>query len=171
VLPILVAAFLLYFPYAWCYFRKEPLSDYGLLWIASPRALRESVLLIVLTLIPLTPVAIHWPGAHVPHFFPPRETVSLLASGIAAAIIEETFFRGWLQTLVSRFLNPVLSIVLVSFVFAASHMFVTPGPLRLATFFPGLVMGYLRFRHGTVLPGVVYHALGNVWSVWFFPLP
>ena len=171
MIPFLIAAFLLYFPYVWCHIRKEPLSEYGLVWTLTPEALRECLLLAMLTLVPLTPIAIYWPGARVPHFFPMKETLSFLASGIAAAIIEETFFRGWMQTLFSRSLRPLLSITIVSCIFAASHMFVNPGPLRLATFVPGLIMGFLRFRHGTVLPGILYHALGNIWSVWFFPIP
>ena len=46
-----------------------------------------------------------------------------------------------------------------------------PAWLRLATFFPGLVMGVLRHRNGFVLFAIVYHALCNVWVVWWAPLP
>jgi membrane protease YdiL (CAAX protease family) len=30
-------------------------------------------------------------------------------------------------------------------------------------------MGWLRWRHGSVMPSILYHSFGNVWSVWFFP--
>jgi len=30
-------------------------------------------------------------------------------------------------------------------------------------------MGYLRDRHGSVLPAILYHWIGNIWSIWLYP--
>ena len=63
MIPFLIAAFLLYFPYVWCHIRKEPLSEYGLVWTLTPEALRECLLLATLTLVPLTPIYLgRFPG-------------------------------------------------------------------------------------------------------------
>lgn len=32
-------------------------------------------------------------------------------------------------------------------------------------------MGWLRLKHGDVAPAVLYHLLGNIWAIWFFPHP
>jgi membrane protease YdiL (CAAX protease family) len=136
----------------------------------SPESWRDVVLALCLTLIPLTPIAMRWPGESIPYHIPFLETLSLLSAGAAAAFIEETFYRGWLQTLITRKTNRAyLAIAAAALLFSLSHLFVAPSWVRLATFFPGLVMGWLRYRHGSVMPAIVYHALGNVWSVWFFP--
>jgi membrane protease YdiL (CAAX protease family) len=45
--------------------------------------------------------------------------------------------------------------------FAAGHL-VTLQPWRLATFFPGLLFGWLRARTGGVVAPAVAHALSNL---------
>jgi hypothetical protein len=44
-------------------------------------------------------------------------------------------------------------------------------PISLTVFFPGLVMGTLREKYGNVLPGMIFHFIGNIWAIWFFPAP
>ncbi len=171
MLALTVAAFMLYFPYIWCRLRKESFSTYALDWKLNRKSLVEVALLVAITLFPLTFIAIHWPGQVLPRNTGWIPALPLILSGTVAAVVEETFYRGWLQTICSRKLGPFAAIVLVSALFAASHLIAHPYPLFLATFFPGLVMGYLRYRHDSILPAIVYHALGNLWSVWFFPLP
>ena len=61
--------------------------------------------------------------------------------------------------------------LLATLCFALSHLIVLTGWLRVATFFPGLIMGLLRYRNGSVLPSILYHALCNVWAVWWAPIP
>ena len=90
---------------------------------------------------------------------------------IAAAFIEETFFRGWLQTLTIKKFGVILGILSASLLFALSHLIALTGWLRVATFFPGIIMGILRYRGNSVLPSIIYHAICNVWAVWFAPVP
>jgi membrane protease YdiL (CAAX protease family) len=95
--------------------------------------------------------------------------VALAVSGTVAAVVEETFFRGWIFTIVRRRLGPGTTIIIISLLFALSHLFLKVHWLRIATFFPGLVMGYLRERTENIVPGMIYHGIGNIWSIWFFP--
>lgn len=171
MVALATAAFMLYFPYIWCRLRRESLSSYGLEWNITRKSSREVALALALTLAPLTVIAIHWPGQTLPRTIPLSGALPLALSGAVAAIVEETFYRGLLQTLLVPRLGTALGIGIVSALFAASHLIVHPHPLFLATFFPGLVMGFLRHRHGSVLPAILYHALGNLWSIWFFPTP
>jgi len=169
---LLVAAFMLYFPYYWCKKRGESEESYGLRWFMGKGAWRDTILATVLTLVPLTFMSYYWPpslGVGGP-FRPSAWTaINNLGGGLAASFIEETFYRGWMQTLLVRKWGAYSAIFFTSLVFAVSHLFINPSWLGLATFFPGLVMGFLRHRHGSVMPAIVYHAVCNVWAVWWMP--
>lgn len=168
------AVLMLQFPQAWCRRRGESEREFGLVWFMGPGAWRDVVAALLLTLIPLTFASLHWPlewggpGPRHPSFW---RAVDSLGGGLAAAFIEEPFFRGWLQTLTVRRWGACLGILAATLCFALIHLIAITGWLRVATFFPGLVMGWLRWRHGSVLPSIIYHALCNVWAVWWAPIP
>lgn len=174
LIGFLVAAFMLYFPYEWCRFRHEDERDYGLKWFMTRESKRDVIIALLVTLIPLTFVSLHWPyewggrGFKHPSLW---QAIDNLGGGIAAAFIEETFFRGWLQTILIRKTGIYFGIFLATLLFALSHLIVLTGWLRVATFFPGLVMAVLRYRGGSVMPSIIYHAVCNVWAVWFAPVP
>jgi membrane protease YdiL (CAAX protease family) len=169
IVSLFVAAFLLYFPYIWCKKKKESYDDFGLRWFMTKDAWNDVIILTIFTLVPLTPMAMNWPGAQIPYRLSFSVVIELLGSGIAASFIEETFFRGWVQTILSRKMGAFYAIILTSFLFACTHLIINPSWIRFATFFPGLIMGWLRWRHGSVMPAILFHSFGNVWSVWFFP--
>ena len=174
LIGLLVASFMLYFPYEWCRFRHEDERDYGLKWFMTRESKRDVIIALLVTLIPLTFVSLHWPyewggrGFKHPSLW---QAIDNLGGGIAAAFIEETFFRGWLQTILIRKTGIYFGIFLATLLFALSHLIVLTGWLRVATFFPGLVMAVLRHRGGSVMPSIIYHAVCNVWAVWFAPVP
>ncbi len=169
VIALLITALFLYGPYGWCFMRGEPLEQYGLRWILTHQALRESLIATTITLIALTPVAMAWPSSDLPRSVELRTVLHLIGIGASAAVVEEIFFRGWLQTLLSFYLKPQWAIPLTAALFALTHLILKVHWLRVATFFPGLVMGILRHRHGSVAPSALYHLFGNIWAIWFFP--
>jgi membrane protease YdiL (CAAX protease family) len=90
---------------------------------------------------------------------------------LVVALPEEVFYRGWLQTAWAR-LAPERGVTVLGArlgagflatqaLFAAGHL-VTGQPWRLATFFPGLLFGWLRARTGSVVAPIVAHALSNL---------
>lgn len=103
----------------------------------------------------------------IPDGFPLQVVLQLLV----VALPEELFYRGWMQTSWARgapgrgvrVLGARLGagFVWTQLLFAAGHL-VNPAPWRLATFFPGLWFGWLRERTGSVVAGVVAHALANL---------
>lgn len=169
MIALAVAALMLYGPYVWCYLRKESLDDYGLRWKLSKKSTTETLICLAATLVPLTLIALNWPGGGLPRALSPYSALSLIAAGSVAAVVEEVFFRGWVQSLTNRTLGPIPSILLTSLIFSLSHLFIKVHWLRIATFLPGLIMGALRYRHGSIAPSALYHLGGNLWSIWFFP--
>jgi membrane protease YdiL (CAAX protease family) len=90
---------------------------------------------------------------------------------LVVALPEELFYRGWMQTAWAR-LRPDRGFTVLGarlghgflttqLLFAAGHL-VSGQPWRLATFFPGLLFGWLRARTGSVVAPIVAHALSNL---------
>lgn len=167
MIPFLVFAFFLYFPYAWCILTKRPFEEFGLRWHLSPQGRKDLLLFSLGTLLPLTVVSLTLFSHRLPSWRA-LPVLPAILSGLAAAAAEETFFRGWLQTLLRRKFSASASICGSAAVFALAHIFAN-APFSLLVFFPGLMMGLLRARHDTILPAILYHWIGNIWSIWFFP--
>ena len=173
VIGLIAAAFMLYFPYTWCRWKNEPEESYGLKWFMTRQAKIDVIIALAVTLIPLTVIVMYMPrswggGLKTPSLW---EAFNILGGGVAAAFIEETFFRGWLQTLAVRRFGAFTGIIITTALFASVHLIAVRKLIRLLTFFPGLIMALLRHRNNTVMPGIIYHAVCNVWAVWFSPLP
>ena len=170
VLPTLVGAALVLFPFRWCSSRGESPEEYGLSWKLKRRALVECLVLTACVLAPLTYVSVNWPYEQLPRSSTLFRTIDIASAGLAAAFIEEIFFRGWVQPMFRKRINAVPAIVITSALFALSHVFVTQSPFLVAVFFPGCIMGFLRERHGNISTSTLFHGLSNVWAVWFAPL-
>lgn len=102
---------------------------------------------------------------------PDRFGVMVLVQLLAVALPEELFYRGWMQTSWRRS-APGRGVTVLGarlgagflwtqLLFAAGHL-VRFQPWRLATFFPGLLFGWLRERTGSLAAPVVAHALSNL---------
>ncbi len=166
-----IGVFLLYWPYLWCWYRKEDPELYGIRWMAERRTVIETLAVTAAVLAVLTIVALAWPWEELPRQRSLRSVLELAASGLAAAVIEETFFRGWLQPVFAKKLGPYGAVVAVNLIFAPIHLIAAPYWISLCTFFPGLVMGWLKHRLYCLLPPALFHFLGNIWAIWFFPSP
>ncbi len=171
VISFCAGVFLLYWPYVWCWRRKESPDEYGLRWEFRAGDFMQTLAVSAFILLALTVVAINWPWEELPRRRDFWTALDLAASGLAAAIIEETFFRGWLQPVLERRVSPLAAIVITNLVFAPIHLIVAPYWISLCTFFPGLVMGWLKYRYKNLFPPALFHFVGNIWAIWFFPLP
>ena len=90
---------------------------------------------------------------------------------VVVALPEELFFRGFLLGLLERRFPPRrrvlgggigLALVLSSLTFALVHVPKAGNPLDLATFFPGLLFGWMRSATGSILASTLSHAGSNV---------
>jgi hypothetical protein len=165
---VLVFAFFLYFPYCWCALSGSPRETFGLIWKAGRHVFLDVAAVSFMTLLPLTAASLFFFGDRLAH--PALRSVpAAVLSGLAAAVAEETFFRGWVQTMLGFRFSRGWRIVLASAFFGLAHLASPYAPFAVLAFFPGLVMGYLRDRHGSVLPAILYHWIGNIWSIWLYP--
>ncbi len=149
--------------------RAEDVSPFRVVF--EKRAILQTLVITAFTLLLLTAVALVWPWDDLPHRRPFEMVLKLMISGFAAAVAEEIFFRGWMQPALRRRYPAAVSIVAVNLVFAPLHLIAAPYLISLFTFFPGLIMGWLREKYGNILPSIIFHFLGNVWAIWFFPSP
>ena len=99
----------------------------------------------------------------------PAERISRLASGppflvlclfigIGAPVVEELFFRGFLQPALAKRVGHVAAIAITAVVFGAAHFEALQFP-ALAAF--GAVLGALAWRTGRLGPGIFAHMAFN----------
>lgn len=81
-----------------------------------------------------------------------------LGAVVAAPIAEELLFRGFVYRSAERSWGPVGAIAVSTLLFAAIH----GDPLHALAVVPfGVFMGWLRWRTGSVWPGILAHMLNN----------
>jgi sodium transport system permease protein len=87
----------------------------------------------------------------------------VLCVAIAPAICEEWFFRGYLLGAIRQRTSAWSAILLTALLFGLFHVFVTVIlPVRLLPSLSlGIVLGYVCWRTGSVLPGMLLHAVHN----------
>ena len=83
---------------------------------------------------------------------------------LTPAIIEELCFRGFLFSSLRRIMSPWQVIALTSVLFGLFHV-LTGNALLIERFLPttllGIVLGWIAFRTGSVIPGMVMHFIHN----------
>jgi len=91
---------------------------------------------------------------------------------VVVALPEELCFRGCLLGLLERRFPPRrrllgggvgLALVLSAAAFALIHLPKQGDPRALATFFPGLLFGWMRSATGSIAGSVAAHAASNIW--------
>ena len=163
--------------------RGEGWQEYGLPWwgVRDPRTWRAwgraaaAGLAVSLLVLPLFAVLLVVGArlAGIPATFeprlPPGFALAAAVQFLVVALPEELFYRGFMQTSWGRkgpsrlVLGAAIGpgFLATQALFAAGHL-VTLQPWRLATFFPGLLFGWLRARTGGVVAPAVAHALSNL---------
>ena len=90
---------------------------------------------------------------------------------VVIALPEELFFRGFLLELLERRFPPKRrllgggigwALVLSAAAFALIHLPKDGDPRALATFFPGLLFGWMRSATGSILASTVTHGCSNI---------
>jgi sodium transport system permease protein len=96
-----------------------------------------------------------------------REASPLLLLAVFAltpAVIEELCFRGYLFSALRSVLSPRRTIILTAVLFGLFHV-LTGSALLVERFIPstfmGIVIGWVAYRTGSVLPGIVIHFVHN----------
>ncbi|MBA3673404.1 MAG: CPBP family intramembrane metalloprotease [Chitinophagaceae bacterium] len=88
-----------------------------------------------------------------------RYIISLIVIALLPAIFEETFFRGGLQNLFTRwFKGPWVAIILTAIIFSLIHLSFYGFLVR---FVLGLVLGFIFYYSGSVWLSILFHFLFN----------
>lgn len=90
----------------------------------------------------------------------------IFAIALLAPVFEEILFRGAIQGyLMKKWTNPWWGIVVASLIFGTIH----GNPVQIPfAFITGLVLGWVYYRTGSLLPGIVMHFVNNSFSVVLF---
>jgi membrane protease YdiL (CAAX protease family) len=123
--------------------------------------------------LPVRGMCAHYGGLAALH--PPAPTWSLLqfcaVQLVVVALPEELFFRGMLLRLLEQRFPPKrrilgggvgLALVLSAAMFALIHLPKDGDPRALATFFPGLLFGWMRSATDSVLASTLTHGASNI---------
>ncbi len=85
----------------------------------------------------------------------------ILATVVLASLIEEMLFRGLLQKALEAQFEPAYAVFLSALIFAIFH-----GPIWMVQVAViGVLFGYIAWRSQSIFPGVVVHALHNLFSL------
>lgn len=87
--------------------------------------------------------------------------VAAMLGIVGAPIVEELLFRGLIQGAFTRRVGPVAAIFVTALIFSAAHITNEGFFAPIVLFPPALVLGYLRYRSGSLAPGMVAHATFN----------
>jgi ABC-2 type transport system permease protein/sodium transport system permease protein len=84
----------------------------------------------------------------------------LAAFAVVPAIFEELCFRGFIFGSLRTRLSGAWTVIATALLFGLFHELLFPGKL-IPSALLGLVLGWVRLRTGSVLPGMVLHAMHN----------
>lgn len=82
------------------------------------------------------------------------------------AIVEELAFRGLVQHWLHAALRPLYAITVASALFAAMHLTILSWPYL---FLVGVLLGWTRYRTGSLYPSMLIHFLHNLCVIELFP--
>jgi sodium transport system permease protein len=93
----------------------------------------------------------------------------MIAVQVLPGLVEELFFRGFLLSSLRKLFNGPISILISAVLFGLAHWVITPvfGLERLVlTTLLGLVLGWVAWRSGSVLPAMLLHGCHNGILAW-----
>ena len=130
-------------------------------------------LIALLPLIGVLSRLVRLPAEAQPIIVPPQMpfvTVFLLLvmSSVVAGVVEEAAFRGYMQGAIERRHGPVIAIVTTGVLFGLGHFNHHPDAiLPMLPFYMAVAATYggLAYLTNSILPGLVLHAAGDVFSL------
>jgi len=178
ILPLAAALIFLLLPIVFIRLRKQEYSQYGLF----PENILNEISSVIKTSALIFPLFIigfyFWQRYAIGNFagwsLPNNLLLLSISHLLLAALPEEVFFRGYLQTRLKMFIpaGPKAlwikcwpSIIACSTLFAACHFIIDFRISRLAVFFPSLIFGWLKEKTGTVTAPVLFHVMCNILMV------
>lgn len=86
-----------------------------------------------------------------------------------APIVEEIFFRGFMQPAIVRKTGVFLGITITAFIFGISHtQYLDYNMAMVSVFAIGVILGIARHKTRSVMPGIFAHFFNNLLAVIYF---
>jgi membrane protease YdiL (CAAX protease family) len=93
----------------------------------------------------------------------------IVMGSIVAAVCEETGFRGYMQTPLQKRYGPKTAIVATSILFTLIHLSHSWAlPILPHIFGASVLLGLLAYRSGSLLPGIIGHAILDIFDYSFW---
>ena len=88
-----------------------------------------------------------------------RNVFGIISIAIMAPLVEELLFRGAIQAyMLRKGMKPLHAILIASAIFGIVHM----NPIQIPFAFAiGLIFGWLYYRTGSIVPGIIGHFINN----------
>jgi membrane protease YdiL (CAAX protease family) len=163
------------------WYRRRPLREYGITLAAIPLREHLAIAIVLFSVGGFVPRLLMFLRSHVPLGAEPPQWAQIdsapntlafwvymaVGSFALVPIVEELFARGYVQTRLGDGFGAAAAIVMTALLFAASHrqyfLASALGIGMLASLLFGSILGgYVRHRTGSLLPGILGHAFGNV---------
>ena len=187
-LGVIAAIVFLYIPIIYMFLEKKTPGFYGIrkegLWKSVTRALAAVSIIFplycggfFLSMKYIYHMSMRFPGTAF--LYEPQTLLFVINLLLMVAIPEEVFYRGFIESKLREGdkrgirlfgVRVGASFLIVNILFAAGHLVVIPDAARLAVFFPGLVMSWLREKDDNIAGSVVFHWLSDVLSFVLFAM-
>lgn len=94
----------------------------------------------------------------------------VIMGSIVAGVVEESAFRGYMQGPIERRYGPVVAILTTGLVFGLAHFSHAEVTVALLPFylFVAAIYGTMAYMTGSILPGLVLHATGDILGAFQF---
>jgi len=89
--------------------------------------------------------------------------VVVVAVVLLASVFEELLFRGVLQQALESRLDTTNAVLLTAFIFSFFH----PPQWIIQVLLLGILLSYLAWRSGSILPGIIVHSVNNGFAILF----
>ncbi|MGZ8780358.1 MAG: CPBP family intramembrane glutamic endopeptidase [Thermoanaerobaculia bacterium] len=160
--------------------RRCDLASYGVTTAGLGARVHLGIAVILFSIAGLLPKFLLFARDHVPLGPAPRhweliastDTLAFwvymaVASFGLVPVVEELFFRGYVQTRLTEAFGAPAAIVMTALLFTLSHrQYFLPSVIGigmlLSLFLSSMLAGYVRYRFRSVLPIILAHALGNI---------
>ncbi len=181
-LGVFIPVIFIYIPLLAILARRNNPEEYGIT-LKQPLQAIQWALIVSVIVLPIFAVGYHYYYKMFYHVnyvpgFPDQLGTLVVQNLFFTALHEEIFYRGYMQSRLNEAFGRPFSFLRTPFgfgliysnaFFALGHYVITPHPARLATFFPGLLFGWLRERTGGVIAPMLFHCMCNVTVSSFLP--
>ena len=174
-LPVIVAGLFLYIPLGIIFYTRRKPEEYGISLNRIGYSLKIAIIISLLALPSFVVVYSLYQKMylHVPFRWGIDSAwySTLLFHLLCVAFPEEVFYRGYMQSRLNQVFTRRYTLfgaefgfglLYTSLLFALGHYVISFQLPSLATFFPGLVFGWLREKTGGVAASTLFHALCNL---------